>query len=203
MAALASSAVAISTNPNPRDRPLSRSVATVPDSTVPKPAKACFRRSGEVENESPPTKSLTAMDGLLREPPTVIATRPARGSGSGSMESRVPREPDVQAPQECTRDPGGPYGEKFQARTQGGPPSADRALEDGGVDPPGQAAPGARATQEPAALHDQRPPQHGHHRPTRDLPALPRAIVGDVEIVASERLLDARIDEGQVGVAPR
>jgi hypothetical protein len=33
---------------------------------VPYPAKACLRRSVDVENERPPTKSLTAMDGLLR-----------------------------------------------------------------------------------------------------------------------------------------
>src|SRR5207249_2391265 len=61
MACSASSGVAISTNPKPRDRPVSRSVTTLADSTVPAPAKASRRRSVEVENERPPMKSLTAM----------------------------------------------------------------------------------------------------------------------------------------------
>src|SRR2546430_4304653 len=57
----ASSGVAISTNPKPRDRPVSRSVTTLADSTVPAAAKASRRPSLEVENERPPMKSLTAM----------------------------------------------------------------------------------------------------------------------------------------------
>src|SRR2546428_827049 len=61
----ASSVVAISTNPKPRDRPVSRSVTTLADSTVPIWAKVSRRRSLEVENERLPTKSLTAMTELL------------------------------------------------------------------------------------------------------------------------------------------
>src|SRR5262245_15826211 len=148
------------------------------------------------------------MDGLLREPPTVIATRPARGSGRGSMESRVPAEPDVQAPHECTRDTGAAHGENsgppsgVPAGWQPGPeargrlnrvagcrsgarsvsgrqpqtsPSADGALEDGGIDPAAEPPPSPGAAQEPTAFHDQRTPQHGHDRPSGDFPAFPRA----------------------------
>src|SRR5215831_4285815 len=64
-ASLASSAVAISTNPNPRDRPVSRSVTTLADSTEPILAKASRRRSLEVEKERLPMNSLTAMRDLL------------------------------------------------------------------------------------------------------------------------------------------
>ena len=52
--------VVISTNPKPRDRPESRSVTTLAESTPPTAANASRRRSLDVENESPPTKSLTA-----------------------------------------------------------------------------------------------------------------------------------------------
>src|SRR5262245_2266038 len=65
MACSASSGVAISTNPKPRDRPVSRVVTKLADSTLPTDAKASRRRSLEVEKERPPTKSLTAMEGLL------------------------------------------------------------------------------------------------------------------------------------------
>src|SRR5881296_3602921 len=65
MACSASSGVAISTKPKPRDRPVSRSVTTLADSTLPAAAKASRRRSLEVENARPPTKSFTAMAGLL------------------------------------------------------------------------------------------------------------------------------------------
>src|SRR4029450_13579987 len=65
MACSASSGVAISTNPKPRERPVSRSVTTLADSTLPTAAKASRRRSLEVEKDKPPTKSFTAMEGLL------------------------------------------------------------------------------------------------------------------------------------------
>src|SRR2546425_7447189 len=65
MACSASSGVAISTNPKPRDRPVSRSVTTLADSTRPPAAKASRRRWLEVEKDKPPTKSFTAMEGLL------------------------------------------------------------------------------------------------------------------------------------------
>jgi hypothetical protein len=41
------------------------SVGTLADSTLPTAAKASRRRSLEVENDRPPTKSFTAMEGLL------------------------------------------------------------------------------------------------------------------------------------------
>src|SRR5262249_47208561 len=65
MACSASSGVAISTNPKPRDRPVSRSVPTLADSTLPTAAKASRRRSLAVGKERPATKSVTAMEGLL------------------------------------------------------------------------------------------------------------------------------------------
>ena len=57
----ASSLVAISTKPKPRDCPEYRSVMTVADSTVPHWAKCSRRASEVVEYERPPTYSLTAM----------------------------------------------------------------------------------------------------------------------------------------------
>src|SRR2546425_7026710 len=61
MACSASSGVAISTNPKPRERPVSRSVTTRADSTLPTAAKTSRRRSLDVEKERPPTKSFTAI----------------------------------------------------------------------------------------------------------------------------------------------
>jgi hypothetical protein len=57
----ASSVVAISTNPKPRDRPVSRSVMTAAESTAPNRANAARRLSVEVEKERPPTNSFTDM----------------------------------------------------------------------------------------------------------------------------------------------
>src|SRR6266446_109371 len=82
MACSASSGVAISTKPKPRDRPVSRSVTTLADSTLPVAAKASRRRSLEVENERPPTKSLTAMEGLLL--PSEPVRDPELGRRSGT-----------------------------------------------------------------------------------------------------------------------
>jgi hypothetical protein len=61
----ASWSFAISTNPNPRDRPVSRSVMTAADWTMPKRAKASRSPSVAVENAKPPTNSLTDMRTLL------------------------------------------------------------------------------------------------------------------------------------------
>jgi hypothetical protein len=61
----ASSSEAISTNPNPRDRPVSRSVMTAADWTGPKRAKASRSPSVDVVNDRPPTNSLTDMRTLL------------------------------------------------------------------------------------------------------------------------------------------
>ena len=60
MAFSASSSLAISTNPKPRDRPVSRSVMTAADWTGPKRAKAARSPSVEVVNARPPTNNLTA-----------------------------------------------------------------------------------------------------------------------------------------------
>jgi hypothetical protein len=62
----ASSVVAISTNPKPRERPVSRSVMTAAESTAPKRAKAARNPSVDVENERPPTNSFTDMPGSFR-----------------------------------------------------------------------------------------------------------------------------------------
>src|SRR2546428_8369823 len=61
IACSASSGVAISTKPKPRERPVSRSVTTRADSTLPIAAKTSRRRSLDVEKERPPTKSFTAI----------------------------------------------------------------------------------------------------------------------------------------------
>src|SRR5512145_1628492 len=55
----ASSSPAISTNPKPRERPVSRSVITAADCTGPNRANASRRPSLDVENERPPTNNLT------------------------------------------------------------------------------------------------------------------------------------------------
>jgi hypothetical protein len=65
MARSASCSLPISTNPNPRDRPVSRSVMTAADWTGPKRANASRSPSVEVVNASPPTNSLTGMRTLL------------------------------------------------------------------------------------------------------------------------------------------
>jgi len=61
----ASSAVAISTNPKPRERPVSRSVITIAEFTGPNRANASRSPSLAVENERPPTNSFTDMRALL------------------------------------------------------------------------------------------------------------------------------------------
>jgi hypothetical protein len=65
MACSAASGVDISTNPNPRDRPVSRSVITAAESTAPYRANASRRRSVDVENERPPTNNLNDIEWLL------------------------------------------------------------------------------------------------------------------------------------------
>src|SRR5438876_9035656 len=60
-AASASSAVAISTKPNPRERPVSGSITTVADSTPPACANTSRRRSLEVEKGRPQMNSLCAI----------------------------------------------------------------------------------------------------------------------------------------------
>src|SRR5712692_4091937 len=78
-AAVASSGVAISTKPKPRDRPENWSVMTVADVTLPHWVKNSRRPSLVVENERLPMKSFCAM-GRLRLPPVGIHVA-GRGSG--------------------------------------------------------------------------------------------------------------------------
>jgi hypothetical protein len=66
MARSASSVEAISTKPKPRDRPVSRSVITAAESTAPNRANVSRRRSVEVENDRPPTNSLTDIQNSFR-----------------------------------------------------------------------------------------------------------------------------------------
>src|SRR5262249_18110885 len=63
IACSASSFVDISTNPKPRERPVSRSVTTVADSTAPAAAEASRGRALERGEERPPPDSLTAQWG--------------------------------------------------------------------------------------------------------------------------------------------
>ena len=67
MAFLASSLVAISTNPKPRDRPVSRSMTTAADSTAPAWANVSRRRSVDVENESGRTPVAAGQQVFVRE----------------------------------------------------------------------------------------------------------------------------------------
>src|SRR5438046_10140297 len=60
-AASASSAVAISTKPNPRERPVPCSITTVADSTPPACANTSRRPSLDVEKGRPPMHSLCAI----------------------------------------------------------------------------------------------------------------------------------------------
>jgi hypothetical protein len=61
----ASAAVAISTNPNPRERPENRSVTTDAESTLPACSKKARRLSSVVSNERPPTYNFLANSILL------------------------------------------------------------------------------------------------------------------------------------------
>src|SRR3989442_14432138 len=74
----ASSVVAISTKPKPRERPVSRSVITAADITSPKRANAPRRPSLEVENERPPTNSFTDMTCPFRLPDRIPPSIPVR-----------------------------------------------------------------------------------------------------------------------------
>jgi hypothetical protein len=61
----ASASLPISTKPKPRERPVSRSVITAADVTVPKRANASRSPSLDVEKARPPTNNLTDMTTLL------------------------------------------------------------------------------------------------------------------------------------------
>src|SRR5690242_17259678 len=83
IACSASSFDAISTKPKPRERPVSRSVTTLADSTLPHAANASRSRSVDVEKERPPTKSFTAMGSAPCGLPTVHAI-PELGRRTGT-----------------------------------------------------------------------------------------------------------------------
>src|SRR5262245_3666538 len=58
-----------------------------------------------------------------------------------------------------------------------------------------------RRAQQLAVGHHYLPSQDHRRRPALDLPALPGRIVPDVQVGHAQRLLDGRIDDGDVGVA--
>jgi hypothetical protein len=58
--------LAISTNPNPRDRPVSRSVTTAADSACLAWANASRRPSVDAENDRSPMNNFCAMGRLFR-----------------------------------------------------------------------------------------------------------------------------------------
>jgi nicotinamidase-related amidase len=84
----ASSVVAISTNPNPRDRPVSRSVMTAAESTAPKRANAARSPSVDVENERPPTNSFTDMTGSFQSVGSTSRVYPGFGGLIGGSTVR-------------------------------------------------------------------------------------------------------------------
>src|SRR5262249_24922860 len=60
-----------------------------------------------------------------------------------------------------------------------------------------------RIAEELAVLDDHLATQNRRDRPPVDVPALPHAVVGRVEITEAQALADTRVDHGDVGVAPR
>src|SRR5207247_8752095 len=79
---------------------------------------------------------------------------------------------------------------------------ARRPPQDLGRDPAADQPPGARVADEAAPLDDDPAAEDRGHGPALDRPALPRAVVAHVKILARERLTDRRIDEDEVRVAP-
>src|SRR5207249_1417602 len=79
---------------------------------------------------------------------------------------------------------------------------ARRPPQDLGRDPAADQPPGARVADEAAPLDDDPAAEDRGHGPALDRPALPRAVVAHVKILARERLKDRRIDEDEVRVAP-
>src|SRR3989442_15319604 len=131
-ASCASSAVAISTKPKPRDRPVPGSVTTVADSTVPAAAKTSRRRSLVTENGRPPTNSLCAITCPLATSSAESARpgwrkkRRGRGLvGSGSRLSRRVRQRIVHRKRLAPPAPNGvaPLTYRVSSRTRGSPPS--------------------------------------------------------------------------------
>src|SRR5439155_12548113 len=79
--------------------------------------------------------------------------------------------------------------------------SADGPAENGGIDLALKQAAVGGAAQELAALGDDLAAQERHHRPARDRPPFPGAVVAHVEVLAGERPLHAGVDQDEVGVA--
>ncbi len=112
----ASSEVAISTKPKPRDRPVSRSVMTAADSTTPYRAKAARRLSFEVVKDRPPTNSFTDIGTLLSCDPssddagfrmTSMSIPSARRSGASFGRARR------RCPPRSRQQPGGHRGARM------------------------------------------------------------------------------------------
>jgi hypothetical protein len=85
MALSASSGVAISTKPKPRERPVSRSFITAADVTDPNLVNASRKRSDEVEKERPPTNSFTGIRSAPFLPPLVGQGVKSTRSGLGTI----------------------------------------------------------------------------------------------------------------------
>src|SRR4029453_6664536 len=60
----------------------------------------------------------------------------------------------------------------------------------------------APVTDQASIFHDDATTENRRYRPALDRPALPGAVVAHVEVLLRERLLDARIDDRDVRVAP-
>src|SRR5262249_22436752 len=92
IAACASASVDISTNPNPRESPVMRSVITVADSTVPHWLKYSRRLSEAVESGRRPTYRLDATRRVLVAPYEVGALMNSSASRTRSVEADDPTE---------------------------------------------------------------------------------------------------------------
>src|SRR5207249_570162 len=111
-ASAAASADAISTKPNPRDCPVSRSITTAADSTAPASANTSRSRSVDVEKARPPMKSLCAIantSGDLPQLRTLPGTRGRLRQSRDLERQEVHDEPDSRARwlHDGTSEPGG------------------------------------------------------------------------------------------------
>src|SRR5437016_4494856 len=81
--------------------------------------------------------------------------------------------------------------------------SAEGALQDLLADLSGQKSAVRGAAEKLAVIGYHLAPQDGDDGPARHLPAFPRAVVRDVEVVLGKRLLDRGVDQREVRVAAR
>src|SRR5262249_21748200 len=80
MAACASASLPISTKPNPLDRPVSRSMITCADWTVPCASKSCCRSLSAIPYGRWPTYNFLPMEGLREKDRNLPPPRGRRGS---------------------------------------------------------------------------------------------------------------------------